>query len=269
MATRERFRPAIASIGSNPWFVRAFGLFLGFLGWTLLASRFPNELMPYPDEALELAWGLVQTGEAWPHVRVTLWRTLLGFVGSLLLGGALGVMMGVSEYGQRFFTPYVVIGLSIPAIAWAAAATLIFGLSLTSPVVATVLTTFPYIAINIWKGVETIEPELADMSKAFEVSRRRRLLRFILPSTAPFLFSASRFGLAISWKIVTIAELFASSSGVGYKLWQSYQQFRFEEAWAWAILFILVILLIEYAVMKPIENRVFEHRHDVDFTLVG
>lgn len=269
MAIRHRERPVVGTLLGSPWFARGFGLLLGFLGWTLLASQFPNELMPYPLETLELAWGLVESGVAWPHLYITLWRTLWGFVGSMILGGALGVLMGVNSYGQNFFTPYIVIGLSIPAIAWAAISTLIFGFSILSPVVATVLTTFPYIAINVWKGVESVEPELVDMSRAFDISRFRMLWRFVLPSTAPFLFSAARFGLAISWKIVTIAELFAASSGIGYMLWQSYQIFRFEEAWAWAVLFIIVILLIEYGAIKPIEKHVFEYRHDVDFTLVG
>jgi ABC-type nitrate/sulfonate/bicarbonate transport system permease component len=187
----------------------------------------------------------------------------------MLLGIALGVFMGVNNYSQRFFTPYVVIGLSIPAIAWAAVTTIVYGFSIMAPVIATVLTTFPYVAINVWKGVENLESDLIDMSKSFNISRGRMLRRLIIPSAAPFLFSSFRFGLAISWKIVTIAEIFAASSGIGYKLMQAYQLYRFEEAWAWASLFIIVILAIEYGIIKPIERRVFEYRHDADFALIG
>jgi len=230
---------------------------------------FPNQLMPYPIETVRLAWGLVETGVAWPNLSVTLWRTALGFVGAMILGTALGIFMGVNNYTQRLFTPYVVIGLSIPAIAWAAVGTIIFGFSVFAPVSATVLTTYPYIAINVWKGVESIDADLVNMSRAFDVSRLRMLLRLIIPSAAPDLVSALRFGLAISWKIVTIAEVFASSSGVGYKLMQAYQVYKFEEAWAWAALFIVVILAIEYGIMKPLERRVFAYRQDADFTLLG
>jgi NitT/TauT family transport system permease protein len=269
MATKNRRLPAIGSITSNKWIARMLGLLLGLIAWSAVATVFPNNLMPYPYETIQLAWGLVESGVAWPNLRATLLRTFLGFLGSILLGTALGVFMGINNYSQRFFTPYVVIGLSIPAIAWAAVTTIIYGFSIMAPVVATVLTTFPYVAINVWKGVESLEPDLINMSRSFNISRGRMLRRLILPSAAPFLFSSFRFGLAISWKIVTIAEIFAASSGVGYKLMQAYQVYQFEKAWAWASLFIIVILVIEYGIIKPIEKRVFEYRHDADFALIG
>ena len=269
MAVETRTVPVLTRFRESAWLARLFGIALGFVGWTALAYVFPNQLMPYPFETLGLAWGLVQQGVAWPNLSATLWRTFWGFIGSMLLGTAVGVMMGINNYSERMFTPYVTMGLSVPAIAWAAVTTLIYGFTIMAPVGATVLTTFPYIAINVWKGVEAIEADLVKMSKAFDISFTRMLVRLFIPSAAPALFSAFRFGLAISWKIVTIAEIFAASSGVGYKLMQAYQVYRFEEAWAWAILFIVVILIIEYGIVKPLERRVFEYRHDADYTLVG
>ncbi|MGM0590788.1 MAG: ABC transporter permease [Halobacteriota archaeon] len=269
MAVENRMPPLFDRFRKSPWAARVFGILLGIAGWTYLASVFPNELMPFPLETLELAWGLIVTGEAWPQLAATLWRTLWGFLGAMVLGVLIGVVMGVNDYSEGMFAPYVVIGLSIPAIAWAAITTLIYGFSLMAPVVATVLTTFPYIAINVWKGVENIDVDLIYMSESFGVNRIRMAGRLLIPSAAPSLFAAFRFGLAVSWKIVTIAELFASSSGIGYKLMEAYQVFRFEEAWAWAVLFIIIILFIEYGVVKPLERRVFEYRHDADFDLLG
>ena len=269
MSTIQQRLPLVGDFTHNRWFARALGLTLGFLAWTGLAMVFPNRLMPFPYETVILTWDLIQTGEAIPNLVATLWRTLWGFIGAMLVGVTIGVFMGVNNFSKRFFTPYTMMGLSIPAIAWAAVTTLVFGFTLWAPVGATVLTTFPYIAINVWKGVENLDNTLLDMSKSFNVSRKRTLLRLVIPSAAPFLFSAFRFGLAISWKIVTIAELFAASSGVGYKLMQAYQLYEFEEAWAWAVLFIIVILFIEYGLVKPLERRVFEYRHDADFNLVG
>ena len=268
MAVENRTLP-LARIRNSPWIARAFGLALGFVGWTLMAMVFPNNLMPYPFETLVLAYELVNSGVAWPHLAATLWRTLWGFLGAMFLGILIGVAMGINDYSEGLFSPYVTIGLSIPAIAWAAITTLIYGFTIMAPVGATILTTFPYIAINVWKGVEAIDVDLIYMSDSFNVSRPRMLARLIVPSAAPALFSAFRFGLAVSWKIVTIAEVFSSNSGIGYKLMEAYELFRFEQAWAWSVLFIIVILLIEYGVVKPLERRVFEYRHDADFELLG
>lgn len=270
MATRHFTAPTgLRRLLDEPWVARAFGLALGLVVWTGLASVFPNQLMPYPFETLELAYGLIEAGTAWPNLSITLQRTLWGFLGAMVIGLVLGVLMGVNNYGQKFFTPYVIIGLSIPGVAWALVGTLVFGFSILSPVSATIITVYPYIAIDVWKGVENIEADLVNMSKAFRVSRRRMLRRLILPNAAPFLFSAFRFGLAISWKVVTVVEIFASSSGVGYQAIQAYEVYRFETAWAWMVLFIIVILVIEYVFVKPLERKIFAYRHDADFTILG
>lgn len=242
---------------------------MGLLGWYALAAVFPENLMPYPLEVLQLTWGLVAEGTAWRHLWATIYRTLWGFLGAMILGTALGVVMGANNYGQRLTIPYVVIGYSIPAIAWAAISTLIFGFSDLAPIFATVLVTFPYIAANVWKGVENVETDLVRMSKSFGVPKPRLLFRMLLPNTAPALFAAVRIGLATAWKIVTIAEMFAASKGVGYKIIQSYEAVRFQEAWAWAVLFMVLILVIEYVFFKPLERKAFEYRQEADISIVG
>lgn len=271
MATRsyrDVYKPIKGAFLSG-WGARLFGLSLGLATWYFVAWIFPMRLMPYPGQALELVMELFRQGVVMQHLIPTFIRTILGFLGALFFGAILGIMMGLNNYSRQFLTPYVVAGLSIPAIAWAAVATIIFGFGHTAPVVAAVLITFPYAAINIWTGVENIDGELIKMSQAFEVSNLRLLYRMIIPNTAPAIFSASRFSLAISWKIVTLAEIFAARRGVGQQIIQSYNTYNYEFAWAWAIIFMSIILAIEYLVFKPLERRAFKYRSEADFETIG
>jgi len=230
---------------------------------------FPKGLMPQPWEALAVVVMLFREGSLLPNLFATLRRMVFGFLGILILGTGMGTIMGLNSVGRRFLVPYVTIGFSIPAIAWAAMTTIIFGFSELAPITAAVLTAFPIVTINVWKGVENIDADLVDMSQSFDVSRKRLVFRTILPDTAPALFAAVRFGFAVSWKIVTIAEMFASSDGIGHKIIQSYEFLRFEQAWGWALVFMILILLIEYSVFKPLERRAFQHRMEADFALFG
>jgi NitT/TauT family transport system permease protein len=269
MSTRNKTKLEIAFDGipliSHNWAARFVGIGLGFGGWVLLALVFPNNLMPFPTETFQLAWEFVASGTATTHLYITFLRTIVGFIGAVFLGGAIGVLLGLSSYGRKFFTPYILVGLSMPAVTWAAVATLVFGFSFMAPVSATILTAFPFIAINVWKGVENLDVDLIEMSNAFEISKPHMMWRVILRDTAPALFAAGRFGLAISWKLVTLAEIFASSSGVGYKLIQAYELYRFEEAWAWALIFMVVILIIEYVIFIPLERRAYKYREEISF----
>lgn len=253
----------------SKWFARILGIAVGLVLWFWLASVFPNQLMPYPLEVFEITWGLVVSGTATEHLSITLLRTFLGFLGSMLFALVFGVMMGTTDYWERFNLPFVLVGVSIPAVAWAAITTVIFGFQLSATVVATVLTVTPFITIYIWRAVSQIDADLVEMATAFEVSRWRVLSRIILRSIAPTIFAMFRFSLAISWKIVLISETFASSSGIGNRLIAAYQRYRFEEAWAWALVFMVIILLIEYVLFKPLERRAFRYRREADFDKVG
>lgn len=253
---------------SNKWMARAFGISLAFLGWIVLASIFPRRLLPYPHQAAIEMYLLFESGVAIPNLLATIQRMIWGFIGSFLVGGALGVIMGINSFGRKFVIPYVIVGISIPAVAYAAITTLIFGYNIVSPVTAVILTTFPYVAINIWKGVENIDQDLITMSDSFEVPFHRVLIRTIIPNAAGPLFAAFRFGLAISWRVTTVAELFSAGNGIGIKLIQAYQYFNYAEAWGWALIFMIMILVIEYGILKPIERRVFEYRPDADISLV-
>lgn len=270
MSTKNRWEFPLGDLElfSGGWPARIFGILLGIAGWQALATVFPNELMPFPIETMLLTWELVETGVVWRHLAATAWRILWGFVGSMVAGILLGVLMGTSGFRRAFLTPYILVGLAIPAIAWAVISLLVFGFSEMAIIVATIGVTFPFIAVNVWKGVESIDWDLVQMSKAFDVSSFRLLHRLILPNIAGSLMTAVRYGLAITWKIVTITEVFATK-GIGLKLINSYNAYQFERAWAWAVVFMIVILLIEYGVFRPLERRVFRYRSDADFAIVG
>jgi NitT/TauT family transport system permease protein len=254
---------------------RSVGILFGISVWLGMAAVFPRNLLPGPLETGQLALDLAVQGAVWEHMSATLTAIVFAFTGAVILGSALGVFMGTSQLGLNFFTPYVNIGLSVPGLAWAATFFIVFGfdqiagITEVAPVIAGVLTIGPYLAINIWKGVEGIDRDLMRMAFAFNTSRRRLLRRVILPSVAPQLFAALRFGVAISWKVVTVAEMFAARHGIGYIMMESYQLYKYEEAWAWAATFMILILIMEYGFFRPIEERVFEYRIDADLNRIG
>lgn len=254
---------------------RLLGIGVAVAVWWYLALVFPRNLLPGPFETMALSFDLVRTGVVWPHMSATFGSVLVAFLLALLLASVLGIVMGTTRYGTNFFTPYVSIGLTIPGIAWAATFFIVFGYDTMfanvgfAPVVTTTMAVTPYLTLNIWKGVESIDTELLDMANGFDVSKRRQLRHIVLPNIAPHLFAAFRFGLAISWKVVTVAEIFAANQGIGHMLIHNYEVYQYEEAWAWAATFLLVILVIEYGVFSPLEERVFRWRSEPDISKIG
>lgn len=259
---------SVGTVFSNKWRARGFSVLLGLGAWLGIAYYFPMGLFPGPFDTVVASIELLQSGIVWEHLEATLVRTFAGFLGAAILGVGLGVAMGIHGYSEHFITPYIIIALSVPGIAWAAIITIIFGFGFMGPVLATTLTVFPYIALRVWKGVENIDTDVIEMSHSFGISRRRLVRRMILPSVAPALFTAARFGLAISWKVETQAEIFASNTGVGIRSLEAFSRYQYSRAMAWAVVFVVIILALEVFVIRPLERRMFEYRQDANFDVL-
>ena len=76
-------------------------------------------------------------------------------------------------------------------------------------------------------------------------------------------FASLRFALGICWKICTTIELIGLSSGVGFMLHYWFGLFSMTQVFAWTLTFLIVMLLIEHAVLKPLENRVLAWRPEI------
>jgi len=124
----------------------------------------------------------------------TLYRTILAFIGAMTVGIGVGILLGINSLSRKWVIPYLLVGLSISGLSTGAVGILLFGYSILSPIFANTVATFPYIAVNVWKGVESLDTDLLDMSRSFNVSTPRTILRLVLPHTAPSLFSAVEGG---------------------------------------------------------------------------
>ena len=195
-----------------------------------------------------------------PHMVATLRRVLYAFVLTVVVGTSTGLLMGLSDFWEDALGDYVSVSLALPSLFAAVFAAMWFGVSDITPMVAGALIAFPYISHNVYEAAENIDQKLFEMSASFGVSRRRTVRRVVLSSILPEWFAGVRYAFAISWKITTLAELVAANNGIGYVIGVQMRTLSFEGILAWTILFVVVMLVVEYWVFQQIERRVFEWR---------
>jgi sulfonate transport system permease protein len=93
---------AIARVTLNhvlPWLIPVGILLL----WQIAASQqtVSQRLFPPPVEVGRSAWNMLLSGELFFHMKVSLWRSAIGF----LLGGGIGFLLGVCN--ALFITSYL------------------------------------------------------------------------------------------------------------------------------------------------------------------
>ncbi len=251
---RRRPRPILLYLASGASVVVA---------WQVIAWFFPPSLLPGPLTVFRTVAEIVFSGKFVFHMAHTLFRVgvgfLLAFVGSL----GLGVLMGVNRAAERFFEVEILIGLTVPSLAWAVIALMWFGIKEIAPVFTIFIITLPMITVNIWQGTKALDQDLIEMARAFRVRRSLVIREVVIPQLVPYVLAATRFGLSLAWKVTVIAEMLGLSNGIGYMIHYSFGIFSMEEVLAWTIAFTLVMMVLEYGLLNPLEARVTRWRRAV------
>ncbi len=117
------------------------------------------------------------------------------------------------------------------------------------------LNKLPSTAVTVREGARALDQGLIEMAQSFCVSRLSALRHVVLPQLYPYLFAAARSGLALIWKIVLVAELLGRSDGVGFQIQIYFQLFDVTGILAYTLAFIIVVQLIEWVLLQPLERQ--------------
>jgi NitT/TauT family transport system permease protein len=236
--------------------VPVLSLLLLLAVWQLAATLAANpRLMPPPAAVLAVIGTETLSGELPWQLGITLLRVVASFVLAMGIGIVLGIVMGRVRLADEFGQPWLVFFLNLPALVTIVLCYIWIGLVEAAAVLAVALNKIPNVVVTVREGARALDKGLLEMAEVFEVPWRRRLEHVILPQLYPYLAAAARSGLALIWKIVLVVELLGRSNGVGFQLGVHFQLFDVAGILAYALSFIAVVQLIEWAVLQPLERR--------------
>jgi NitT/TauT family transport system permease protein len=173
---------------------------------------------------------------------------------SAVLGILLGLVVGWYKLFAALFRPFMVGLYASPRVALAPLVVIWFGLGLTAKVVQILMVAAIPIAINTEEGVRSVDPEYIVVARSYGANDLALFRRVILPASVPFIFVALR--LAVSWTLIglVVAELYASTSGVGYLLGNAGQQFDIGGVFA-GLIVVSAAAIILMALVRAIGSR--------------
>ena len=200
------------------------------------------------------------SGELWGNVAVSMNRFLLGLLVALVVGTALGVLMGLSRFAEYALSDLTMAGLAAPAVIWALLTTMWFGFGWLTPVVTVFFAALPFVMVNIAKAVRAVPADLVLMARTFGVSRAGVLRHIVAPAVAGSTVAAVRFAIMAAWNGLLLAEWFGSTSGVGWRSRYWYDANQLDGFLAWVLVFIAFLVIADELVLGPVERRVTRWR---------
>lgn len=214
-----------------------------------------SELLPAPGQVVISMWAHLHSGELPEHLAITLLRVAISFMIAMIIGVAIGMLMGSRNVWDKFLDSLIILALNIPALVTIILCYIWFGLTETAAVLAVAINKIPMVVIAIREGARAIDTGFLELGLVYRISRKDIFFKIYLPQLYPYLFGAARNGLALIWKIVLVVELLGRSDGVGFQLGVFFQFFDITSILAYTFWFALVIFAIETLVMRPMEMR--------------
>ncbi|MDR3475046.1 MAG: ABC transporter permease subunit [Devosia sp.] len=224
--------------------------------WQVVAAQYDNRLFPTPIAVASRIWELATAEKLIADFGKTLARAAVAFVLSMLIGAVIGIALGRVRWLDRLFGGWLVVGLNLPAIVIAIVLYIWLGLTEFALVLAVMCNKIPLVATTIREGVRSFSQDYDELADAFRMPFARRLRLIFVPQLMPFVLAAARTGLSLIWKIVLVFEVLGSDGGVGFRINIFFQFFDVSGILAYTVVFIVVILIIEYGLMRPLEQRV-------------
>jgi NitT/TauT family transport system permease protein len=242
-------------------------LAIALLIWKIISLFFSPVFLPGPLVLANRMVLIYSDPTSYLVVGETFSRIFESFVISMLIGTALGLLMGLNRSVEIFFDSWIMVLLTFPAVCWAFLSVLWFGLSRVAPIFTIVLIVVPFVVMNIWKGTQAIEKGLIEMGSVYKANRPLMLRKVLVPQLMPYVFSSLRIALSLSWKIALVAEAFGAGSGVGQQLNYWFQDTRADMMLAWGVSFMIMMVLIDLLFFRTWARRVFAWRDEFEFAV--
>jgi nitrate/nitrite transport system permease protein len=157
-----------------------------------------------------------------------------GFLLATLVAVPLGVLCGLSRTASTAINPLVQIFKPVSPLAWLPIVTMvvsalyvsddpIFPKSfLNSAITVTLCSLWPTL-INTAVGVASIDKDLINVGRVLRLPWYTKVIKIVLPSSLPLIFTGLRLSLGVGWMVLIAAEMLAQNPGLGKFVWDEFQ----------------------------------------------
>lgn len=225
--------------------------------WQLLANlKIINTFMfSSPLEILKCLKELIDENKLLINIYVTLKEVLISFFISSSLAFIIASILISNKYIYEVTNPFLTILNALPKSALGPLIILIFGASIKSVIIESILIGIFVTIINIYNSFKNTNKEYIMLIKSFKGTNKDIFKYAILPCNKLNIIDACKINLSLTFVGTVMGELLVSKEGIGYLI--NYGTSIFNITLVITCIIILSILsYILYEIMEQIEKKI-------------
>jgi ABC-type nitrate/sulfonate/bicarbonate transport system permease component len=221
----EERRPALAALWQRHRTPLTRGMaaivFLGVWEWVVRAGMVDPLFLSSPSQVAVRLVQVFADGTIYPHLWATGMTAFWGFLLSCLVGVPIGVLMGRSVLVRDTLEPFIMAQASVPTVALLPLFIIWLGIGISARIALVFTGAVFGIVVSTEAGVSNIDRRLIETARSFTATEWAILWKIVLPAAIPYIIAGMRLAIARVLIMVVVAELYASTAGVGYLIFQA------------------------------------------------
>ncbi len=206
--------------------------------WQILCSG-ANPNLPSPLTVIQETWDPLIINPFFDNggtdkglglqIFASLTRVAVGFSLAVIVGIALGILIGTTRVMYDALDPIFQVLRTIPPLAWLPIALAALRESEPSAIFVIFITSIWPIIINTTVGVQQIPQDYRNVSRVLQLSKTDYFFNILFPASVPYIFTGLRVGIGLSWLAIVAAEMLVGGVGIGFFIWDAYNSSRMSE----------------------------------------
>jgi nitrate/nitrite transport system permease protein len=197
------------------------------------ADRRADRLTANPDARVPV---IAYTGKPTfiDQIGTSLQTVFAGFLIATLVALPIGLLCGLSPTFSAAVGPFIQLFKPVSPLAWLPIVTMVvsavyvsadpaFSKSFVNSALTVALCSVWPTIINTALGVSSIDRDLMNVARVLRLSWTTTLLKVVIPSSLPLIFTGLRLSLGVGWMVLIAAEMLAQNPGLGKFVWDEFQ----------------------------------------------
>lgn len=167
-------------------------------------------------------------------IETSLFTVLSGFFVASIIAIPVGILIGLSQPLYSAINPLIQLFKPVSPLAWLPLVTIVvsavyvsdspmFSKSYIISLLTVSLCSLWPTMINTAVGVAGVSKDLINVSRVLRLGWFTHVMKIVLPSAIPMMFTGLRISLGIAWMVLIAAEMLSQNPGLGKFVWDEFQ----------------------------------------------
>ena len=198
-------------------------------------------------------------GIGW-NILSSLQRVGIGFGFAAAVGIPLGFLLGRFQFMSSMFDPIISLLRPVSPLAWLPIGLLVFKKADPAATWTIFICSIWPMILNTAEGVRRVPSDYINVARVLNLSEMKIVTKILFPAVLPYMLTGIRLSIGTAWLVIVAAEMLTGGVGIGFWVWDEWNNLKVENIIIAIFVIGLVGLLLEQALIRLAKRFSYETR---------